>query len=285
MKTTSTSKSLAALAQPEPLTFGADAPETAAEFFERRRASAHATPQPHLRDDRLYFCELDRCTHVRVLGEATADAEAARLLAAIRAIAPRLEQRIVERARTFRPDHGAHLPHDLRGAPRADVELISQAQLGCARRAWGDLGVPATRERIARAYERFASGQLRHPLGELSVCEPDSAYYFMFAEFALLAREIDVDRADWDGLLCGLVRSQLLYAYMYGPTETAPRPFAAFHRAHLGDRSVSERSVALLRSHFANLGVRELEFEMSRHCAMFFRSDAPLDLAPPRVYS
>ncbi len=267
------------------MTPGAAALETAAEFFERRLASASATPERRLREDRLYFCDLDRCTNVRVLAAATADAEAARLLAAIVELAPRLEQRIVERARTFQPEHGARLPHELRGGPLEAVKLISQAQLGCARRAWGDLGVPATRERIARAFERFASGQLRHTLGELAVCEPDSAYYFMFAEFALLARELDVDRAEWDGLLCGLVRSQLLYAYVYGPNETAPRPFGAFHRPYVGDRSVPERSLALLRLRFANLGVRELEFEMSRHCAMFFRGDAPLDLAPPRVYS
>jgi hypothetical protein len=263
------------------LVLGQDTAEQIATRFERRRAAAQAMPGTYFRLCRLYFCDLDHRTDRDLLAASADDPDASELMRASLFLASLLGRRIVARARLFCPEHGACLPRELRSAPIEFVRRVSRVQLECARRAFGDLTDPLKLDLIERAYEHFAAGQLRHVVDGRAVCEPDSAYFFMFAEFALLAIQLDVDAQEWRGLLCGLVRAQLLYAFVYGPTGSSPRPFGKFHQLPAEERSVPDRYLTLLRLHFASLGPRELEYEASRHCAMFFRGDVELNLPEP----
>lgn len=255
------------------LTLGTDDHDALVEFFNRRVAVAKTTISPSLRADQLYFCDLDRSTSIRLLAGTPEDPAAGELMESIICLAPLLMRRIVARARLFCPEHGACLPRKLRQASADKVRVISKVQLSCAQRAFGDLTAPRVQERIGRAYERFAAAQLRHLVDDVAVCEPDSAYYCMFAEFAMLACELGIDREMWEGLLPSLIRTQMLYAFVYGPMESAPESFTAFHRGYVGDRLVHERTLTLLRMQFANLHGRQLEHEASRHCAMLFRGE------------
>jgi len=76
------------------------------------------------------------------------------------------------------------------------------------------------------AYRRFASGRLRisvsrqRPHSPLVCFEPDSAAIFLFAEFALLALELNIERQLFQSLLPILVEIQAIYVYRVGAPQS-----------------------------------------------------------------
>jgi hypothetical protein len=100
--------------------------------------------------------------------------------------------------------------------------------------------------RFERAYEMFANGELGLYLPQSSAwtCEPSSGYYFLFAEFALLATDpatplaaaLGEDRALWERLCNVLVRTQEIFCRVYAPRRTRKRDFASYTATNYFDR-------------------------------------------------
>ena len=79
---------------------------------------------------------------------------------------------------------------------------------------------------VEEAFLMFASGELRVPVaGKRGHGEPDSAYYFAFAEFALLAAELGIDADLWEPQLPHLIWTQGVYVHMQRPLGPPPYRF------------------------------------------------------------
>jgi hypothetical protein len=129
---------------------------------------------------------------------------------------------------------------------------------------------PTRLQDIEDAYERFANGELGLYLesGEWA-CEPSSGYFFLFAEFALLAADPALaevfggDQVTWQGLCGVLVRVQELYCRVYKPSGNGPFDFSSYSAEnYYGNRELSRGEVRDLRKKYAGLGLDRL-----RECA------------------
>jgi hypothetical protein len=136
-------------------------------------------------------------------------------------------------------------------------------------------------ERIAEAFLLFSAGALRIPVvARRGVGEPDSAYYFAFAEFALLSLEHDIDPQVWAAVLPHLVWTQEVYAHMQRPPGPGP------HRFHEYGPRGRERSFSLAVAAEARERCRglsspaELAALHGRHCREAFGDLQPAASRP-----
>ncbi len=104
---------------------------------------------------------------------------------------------------------------------REPVERLSRLQLELFRRHYPaleatphGLELPA----IGEAFLRFAHGDLRDAQGS-EHGQPNGANAFAFAEFALLAGELQVDAPAWRALLPIFVQLQEVYVEIYWPRD------------------------------------------------------------------
>ncbi|MBK8177609.1 MAG: hypothetical protein IPK67_01610 [Planctomycetes bacterium] len=141
-------------------------------------------------------------------------------------------------------------------------------------------------ERIAEAFLLFSAGALRIPVvARRGVGEPDSAYYFAFAEFALLSLEHDIDPQVWAAVLPHLVWTQEVYAHMQRPPGPGPHRFHEY--APRGrERSFSLAVAAEARERCRGLtSPAELAALHGRHCREAFGdlqpAASPAAPAPP----
>ncbi|HEY9005439.1 MAG TPA: hypothetical protein VIM75_04850, partial [Ohtaekwangia sp.] len=76
---------------------------------------------------------------------------------------------------------------------------------------------------IETAFELFTNGDLRliDPLG-IRNGEPDSAFEFSFAEWALLAIQNNVDADYWKQIAPKLIKSQVIFMQVYQPNKVGP---------------------------------------------------------------
>ena len=108
-------------------------------------------------------------------------------------------------------------------ALRASVVRLSRAQLELFREYFEDGrgGIDFTALRVC--FERFANGQLRSPIAAdraKGVGEPNSNFYFLFAEFAFLCESSGIEAASWMQALRVFVGTQEIFMHVYRP---APR--------------------------------------------------------------
>jgi hypothetical protein len=80
-------------------------------------------------------------------------------------------------------------------------------------------------------FERFANGELRSPHAEFpdaGVGEPEGGFYFLFAEFAFLCIDSDIDKAIWTQALKTFVKTQEIFMHVYRPSPVpSPPPVGA----------------------------------------------------------
>lgn len=175
-----------------------------------------------------YFCALDEATDAAAVAAhpEIPPAERRQRLADMGKVAALLIERI--RARASGKSGGAPFA---KKSPRLTelrpaVKKWSKLQLALLRGYY-----PAARhgmdlQAIDEAYLMFVSGEMRVPLvGRRGIGEADSAYYFAFAEFALLAIDLSIDAADWAKLLPTLVWTQPIYCDMQRPIGPGPYSF------------------------------------------------------------
>lgn len=116
------------------------------------------------------------------------------------------------------------LPLAAGSALRARVVRLSRAQLELFREYFEDGRGGIEFSAFRSCFERFANGQLRSPLAAdraKGVGEPNSDFYFLFAEFAFLCVDAGIDAGPWTQALRVFVGTQEIFMHVYRP---APRP-------------------------------------------------------------
>jgi outer membrane protein OmpA-like peptidoglycan-associated protein len=101
----------------------------------------------------------------------------------------------------------------------AQIELFRQ----CLPDGTGSIDMGA----FQRCFESFANGELR-VAGQGGLREPDSAAYFLFAEFAFLCIGSNINAAHWSRLLKFFVQTQEIFMHAYrAGAHPAPPPVSA----------------------------------------------------------
>jgi hypothetical protein len=96
---------------------------------------------------------------------------------------------------------------------------------------------------LEEAFLLFAGGELRVPVaGRRGIGEPDSAYYFGHAEFALMACDLGIDGELWRAQLPHLIWTQGVFVHMQRPVGAPPHRFHDY--APRGKERVFSLSVA-----------------------------------------
>ena len=180
-------------------------------------------------------------------------------------------------------------------APIEDPQLVrdySGLQVEIFRRHFGDLCLRAGRRRFGAAFECFANGALQVPDGESPLpgyinCEPDSAFYYFFAEFAFMALEVGTKKRTWKHALNALVRTQEIYATAYRPYPGNPcgnNPQLAFDNYLVCNFDESLQltppQIEAIRRYYRRLSPDELAHQMGRNVATALRQDSQLGLGP-----
>jgi len=175
-----------------------------------------------------YFCSLDEATDKGCLlaHPALPAGQGAARLRQMGQLAGVLQKRIQARAdgQLGGPLFDPHSPELTK--LHAAVVQWSRIQLDLLFHYYGDGQGGFRVEEVEMAYLMFAAGELRVPLSNRrGIGEADSAYYFAWAEFALLAGELGIDAASWDALLRTLVWTQGVYTHMQRPIGARPHGF------------------------------------------------------------
>jgi outer membrane protein OmpA-like peptidoglycan-associated protein len=113
------------------------------------------------------------------------------------------------------------------GALRNSTLRLSAAQLAMFREylADGRGGIDFTA--LLACFERFANGELRSPMPSdqtAGVGEPDGGFFFLFAEFAFLCIDSNIDVALWTQALRSFVATQEIFMHVYRPGAVSPPP-------------------------------------------------------------
>jgi len=245
------------------------------EIFERRAAAIRRVEDPVVRSYMEFFYDYDRATYIPLFSKLPeselSQAERERRIKAIRWMLFVLETRLITRCREARLGR-VPSPADLAVSECDDTGYISSLQLRIYRKHFGD---PVDLTRFADAFLRFANGELQvtEPEGKWNG-EPDSAYAFLFAEFATMAidQEIDDDAA-WRALLPALVAMQPLFTRVYRPPDDVLEPlYGADYTStnFMSERQLGSGEKAALWARFAGLDGDTLRREMGRHAFTAF---------------
>jgi hypothetical protein len=104
---------------------------------------------------------------------------------------------------------------------------LSSAQLELYREYFPDGAGGIDFEPFQQCFEAFANGELRslHPEAQSKgVGEPNSDFYFLFAEFAFLCVDSRIDNTVWESALNAFVKTQEIFMHVYRPNPVSPPP-------------------------------------------------------------
>jgi hypothetical protein len=155
------------------------------------------------------------------------------------------------------------------GASRDEVQYLSNLQLAIYRRNYGS---PTDYSAVGIAFASFANGEMRF-VGGVRNAEPDSAFEFSFAEFALTAIDFGVDVSEWTALLPQLAKSQRVFMEVYRPANPQPT-----YREWLAEnfdetRQVDEAFKGQLQEEFAGLSTQQIAEKVGQNAARAFAGD------------
>lgn len=233
---------------------------------ERRWKSIQKMPAGEERSLKEFFCRLDFATNAD-LAQAQGPKDPRVRPASVSAVQRDLDARAQLRGR------GKKLPpNPLGGTLRADVEGVERVM----RPLLASLG--SVKELGDRAFEAFALGDLRmsdpippaDPIVDFKMGEPDGSNYFLFAEFALVARDIGGLRAVWSPWLRIFVRTQELYAKAYRPASDQDLIWPLYGRER-SDKPVEPGLAHTLRETYVAIPDDRLEERMQHNLMATFR--------------
>ncbi|MCC6229982.1 MAG: hypothetical protein IT432_12250 [Phycisphaerales bacterium] len=185
------------------------------------RSMEHA-PTPSEAAWARYFRELDLKTNPTLLherGRATGCPRPQPFESLVKVMAGLLLERLHARVT------GGQMPP---APPTCETVLLSALQLHLLEKHIGGRNRPDWASLVARAFASFASGRLlldiraarsaaaEHARSRSSNGGPNSAFVFLFAEFAAAAIDSDVDAEVWSKLLPRLVTAAEIYVRCYG---------------------------------------------------------------------
>ncbi len=214
---------------------------------------------------RSYFWELDRQSHPDLIPlQIPSMIERETRIGAINRAMDLLRQRLIERGQRRKKGQPlSPLAPLLRPDDVPYWVTLSDLQLTIIRKHFA-LDSPEGLQRFERAYEMFANGELGLylPKSGAWACEPSSGYYFLFAEFALLAADpsaplapaLGPERRTWERLCNVLVRTQEVFCRVYAPAKDAKRDFAAYTATNYWNqrKPLGSTDKEALRQRFAN---------------------------------
>ncbi|MGH3802964.1 MAG: hypothetical protein ACRDTD_23100, partial [Pseudonocardiaceae bacterium] len=118
-------------------------------------------------------------------------------------------------------------PAPVTGGLIAIADSLSDAQLALYRECFPGGTSVIDFSHFADCFEKFANGELRDPAaggGIEGVGEPDSAFFFLFAEFALLCIDSKLNDWLWKDALRVFVMTQEIFMHVYRADQRAPAP-------------------------------------------------------------
>jgi hypothetical protein len=110
---------------------------------------------------------------------------------------------------------------------RAAATDLSKVQLDLYRELLPDGSGGIAFANLQIAFEQFANGELRsaHPVAATNrVGEPNSSFFFLFAEFAFLCVDSKIDDATWSVALRTMVKAQEIFIHAYPVAPAAAPP-------------------------------------------------------------
>ena len=178
-----------------------------------------------------FFAQFDRQTNGQLIDELvnmgalnTYQADMRKLR--INSVFNQLRFRVEQRAKAWRPDlvaADALLPVDDQASWEPKLDKTSTLLLDVIDSHFD------TVEAFADAFVPFANGELRLHLPTLAwTTQPSSGYFYLFAEFALMACDYGVHRARWEPLANAMVRAQPIFCRVYGPPDKAGANFMSY---------------------------------------------------------
>jgi len=175
-----------------------------------------------------FFCSFEEASDPRVITAhpAIADADRSVRLAHLGQVSQVMLARLAARGKNqlSLPCFDPASP-ELAGV-RGPVETWSRIQAALIRGYYGIGERELDLEGLEEAFLLFSSGELRVPAaGRRGLGEPDSAYYFGFAEFALMACDLRIDAELWRAQLPHLIWTQGVFVYMQRPVGAPPYRF------------------------------------------------------------
>jgi hypothetical protein len=112
-------------------------------------------------------------------------------------------------------------------ALRSIALRLSDAQLVLFREYFADGRGGVDFGAFQTCFERFANGELRSPLAAdqaKGIGEPNSDFFFLFAEFAFLCVASRIQPALWTQALRSFVKTQEIFMHVYRPSPVSPPP-------------------------------------------------------------
>ena len=255
-------------------------PSVTREFQERYDSLKERNLSPCERDIWNFFYTVDfntrpdnlRETIARPPGEGESEAKGIDKLKNV------LAERVIARARSYRKHlkavkkakNGGKAPpkFDPPSLPSYAGPALSHAscEMRSAIKKYFDINIG----RFDEAFSRFACGLLRDPAISYSAGEPDGGYFFLWAEFAYLCVENNVDADFWKNRMKTFVSCQDVFvsAYPPGPLRRERKLIAWKFRP--SDRTaVSEERLKEIHDRYADLSFDDLEEEV---CANAFHA-------------
>jgi hypothetical protein len=208
-----------------------------------------------------------------------------------------LKERILARAAQGAAGDLSRRPN-LAPLPEPLCVEFSRLQIGLFRELWRDFEKDdAQLAEIDGAFEQFAAGRFTNDSVLVANGAPNSANFFMFAEFAFAAREAATVPQDeqkaWGRLLPSLVRAQAIYVEAYRPPSPGPWWWADFSLGNYDPRrpltgaflqDVRARYAALAKAYQDPDALLEaLAVEMAKTAAAAFARELAPQAAPAHV--
>jgi hypothetical protein len=107
------------------------------------------------------------------------------------------------------------------GALLATIQRLSKAQLELFREHYPDGPSGIKLADFGRGFEQFANGELRDPT-VTGKREPNSGFFFLFAEFGFLCADSGVDVSEWTQILRIYVAAHEIFMHVYRPAPGTP---------------------------------------------------------------
>lgn len=146
------------------------------------------------------------------------------------------------------------------GALLATIKRLSKAQLEIFREHYPDVSGGIKLADFGRGFEQFANGELRDPT-VTGKREPNSGFFFLFAEFGFLCADSGVDVSEWIRILRIFVAAQEIFMPVYRPAPGTPvTSLDDFDDTNFNQRRQSkEPRKSALRRKYGKMNLAELK--------------------------
>lgn len=155
------------------------------------------------------------------------------------------------------PGNEPPLPPD----KKRDLEHVSKIMLDIFKSHCPDGSGGINYGCIQDCFEKFANGELRKPSSSIpGDGEPNGAFYFLFAEFAILAIKENVDSLIWSQILKTFVKTQEIFIIVYGVNKKGEIGLDEYSYKNFDKtKQIDEEKKRKLREKYDELDIEKLK--------------------------